>query len=411
MKKALFSLLALLMMGNAYAADTFTVDNVPLPQYGEADVTVRFSLDQNHTCSGYTFWLQVPNGLTFVTTTVGTETVVNYTQGDSYGTNAPTITPNISEGYLKVACMTASSTPLNKQTGVLVTFRIKAVGTPAVNTVYNCTLSHATISAESGSVSNVADAAFTVTIAAPLSQVVLNETSTTAPEASNGAVNVKVNRTIAAGNWSTICLPFDMTADQVTTAFGNDVVLKKLSSWSFTGDNPAAAESITLGFTTATTIEKNVPCLIKVSSAISSFDVDNVVIAPEATANKLCTDAFVYNDGWNDYSARLYGVYAAQTKLRAKALFLSDNKFWYSNGNTEIKAFRGYLWLGSVVLADYNGGSSVRVFMTFDDDNTTGISHIERQAESDAIYNLNGQRMTNPAKGLYIKNGKKVIIK
>lgn len=407
MKKALFSLLALLMMGNAYAADTFTVDNVTLPQNGEADVTVRFSLDQNHTCSGYTFWLQVPNGLTFVTTTVGTETVVNYTQGDSYGTNAPTITPNISEGYLKVACMTASSTPLNKQTGVLVTFRIKAVGTPAVNTVYNCTLSHATISAESGSVSNVADAAFTVTIAAPLSQVVLDETSTTAPAASNGAVNVKVNRTIAAGNWSTICLPFDMTADQVTTAFGNDVVLKKLSSWSFTGDNPAAAESITLGFTTATTIEKNVPCLIKVSSAISSFDVDNVVIAPVAEP---CSEGVGYKVGKKTYDAALYGTYIKKA-TDVKDMFLADNKFWYSTGQTEIKAFRATFYFDDVVLADYNGGSSARVFMTFDDDNTTGISHIERQAESDAIYNLNGQRMTNPAKGLYIKNGKKVIIK
>jgi len=55
------------------------------------------------------------------------------------------------------------------------------------------------------------------------SRVVLDETSTTAPKASNGAVDVLVKRTIKANEWSTICLPFTMTETQVKTAFGDDV--------------------------------------------------------------------------------------------------------------------------------------------------------------------------------------------
>ena len=48
------------------------------------------------------------------------------------------------------------------------------------------------------------------------------------------------------------------------------------------------------------------------------------------------------------------------------------------------------------------------------DGETTGIKAIENgtlKIENDAYYNLNGQRVENPGKGLYISNGKKVVIK
>ena len=48
-----------------------------------------------------------------------------------------------------------------------------------------------------------------------------------------------------------------------------------------------------------------------------------------------------------------------------------------------------------------------------DADGTTGIDEVikyERQSD-DAFYNLQGQRVDNPGKGLYIRNGKKVVIR
>ena len=47
----------------------------------------------------------------------------------------------------------------------------------------------------------------------------------------------------------------------------------------------------------------------------------------------------------------------------------------------------------------------------FGDEGTTGITTIETTTDSNAIYDLQGRRVTNPAKGIYIVNGKKVIIK
>jgi hypothetical protein len=42
---------------------------------------------------------------------------------------------------------------------------------------------------------------------------------------------------------------------------------------------------------------------------------------------------------------------------------------------------------------------------------TTGINGVENEQRENVIYNLRGQRVENPTKGLYIINGKKVIIK
>ena len=40
---------------------------------------------------------------------------------------------------------------------------------------------------------------------------------------------------------------------------------------------------------------------------------------------------------------------------------------------------------------------------------TTGITNVKANADSNAIFNLNGQKVNKAQKGLYIINGKKVI--
>jgi hypothetical protein len=49
----------------------------------------------------------------------------------------------------------------------------------------------------------------------------------------------------------------------------------------------------------------------------------------------------------------------------------------------------------------------------FEEDDVTGVAKIliPVEAEEEVYYNLNGQRVTNPTHGIFIKNGKKVIIK
>ena len=71
---------------------------------------------------------------------------------------------------------------------------------------------------------------------------------------------------------------------------------------------------------------------------------------------------------------------------------------------TKVAAGKAYL---PVATADAAKGIKV-VF----DGETTGISTVKGDNVKDnTIYNLNGQRVAAPAKGLYIMNGKKFIVK
>ncbi len=229
--------------------------------------------------------------------------------------------------------------------------------------------------------------------------VVLDENATVAPVAATG-VNVKVKRTINANEWSTICLPFAMSEAQVKAAFGNDVELKNFSSWSSETNIDDEIVSINVGFTSVSAIEANHPYVIKVSTAISEFTVDGVDIDP--------ADAEVVV-GKGKTKGTFYGNYVAGTAVPEENLFISGNKFYYSTGSTTIKAFRGYFELKDVLDSYYDEAPS-RVVFDFGD--VTGIQKVSAQGQNDGIYyDLSGRRVEKPSKGVFIVNGKKVIIK
>ena len=63
---------------------------------------------------------------------------------------------------------------------------------------------------------------------------------------------------------------------------------------------------------------------------------------------------------------------------------------------------------------DVNTGSSAREYLTFsfdEESETTGLNEVKTQKIAGEYFNLAGQRVANPTKGLYIVNGKKVVIK
>lgn len=229
--------------------------------------------------------------------------------------------------------------------------------------------------------------------------VVLDELSTTPPVAATG-VNVKVLRTIKAGNWSTICLPFAMSEEQAKSAFGDDVQLKDFTSWSSGKNGDGDIISLTIGFTTVTAIEANHPYLIKVSSAISEFTIEGVDIDPEDEPYKKV--------GKGSKKGVFYGNYVAETKVPEYNLFISNDKFYYSNGSTKTKAFRGYFELYDILASVEEAGARINMI----DGTMTGITDVAgNTSDGDEYYDLLGRRVKTPKQGLYIKNNKKVVVK
>ena len=74
--------------------------------------------------------------------------------------------------------------------------------------------------------------------------------------------------------------------------------------------------------------------------------------------------------------------------------------FYHANGNTVAKN-RAYL---------HTSVSAARIDLSFDE--LTGINEVKNQKEAvEGIFDLQGRKVAQPAKGLYIVNGKKVVIK
>ncbi len=196
--------------------------------------------------------------------------------------------------------------------------------------------------------------------------------------------NVTMTRNTKAG-LNTIALPFDLTEAQVKEIFGDDAVVYAYS-------DEGEADATTVNFNTAETkITANVPVLVKATKASTEIKVDNVTVKTgEAKAAGTNFD-FV-------------GNYAGQVTIAAGDWFVSGGKLYESTGATTIKGFRAYL-------KDKNpaGSGEVKLYI---DGVATAISEINADVqESGVIYNLAGQRVSKATRGIYVKNGKKVVVK
>ena len=84
--------------------------------------------------------------------------------------------------------------------------------------------------------------------------------------------------------------------------------------------------------------------------------------------------------------------------------------FYNFEDNSTLSANKAYLRIPTAWLPSTSAAKSVR--MWFEDEEATGIDEINtNRPDSDTIYDMQGRRVKNPSKGMYIVNGKKMIIK
>lgn len=76
--------------------------------------------------------------------------------------------------------------------------------------------------------------------------------------------------------------------------------------------------------------------------------------------------------------------------------------FYKLSAEGKIRANKAYLVYGS---------ANTRDFMAFDDDEVTGIKSMSDAKGVNEVYNLSGQRVSRPSKGVYVVDGKKVMMK
>ena len=217
------------------------------------------------------------------------------------------------------------------------------------------------------------------------------------------------------GDWNTIVLPFNMTAEQVSAQLA-PAALMTLSTSSF------ANGELTLNFADATTIEAGTPYIIKWTKPANyvAYDGTNA-----ATCSDLVNLEFTgvtikkgITNAQTDY-VTFRGTYSPidYTEDNHSILFLgTNNTLYYPEAGAHIGAFRCYFELGNGLTAG-EPNSAVRGFnLNFSEQGTqTVIGHTDITDSTDkadaAWYSLDGRKLEGKPtkKGVYIHNGRVVV--
>lgn len=203
--------------------------------------------------------------------------------------------------------------------------------------------------------------------------------------------DVTLTRTLAAGSWNTFAAPF-------STAIPDGWTVKELTSATF------ADGTLTLNFANAASIEAGKPYLVKVAA---NTDLSTAPFT-EAIVSK---DAQPFTSTDVDFIPTLGATTIPDGDTKAVLFLAAGNKLLNpSELPANMKGFRAYFQLKGET------ASLARAFsIDFGDGETTGIIAIgtDRAASTDnATYTLDGRRISKATqKGVYIQNGKKVIIR
>lgn len=220
---------------------------------------------------------------------------------------------------------------------------------------------------------------------------ILRETATVSFNAQNN-VDVQLERTLSPEYWNTFCVPFTISADVIKEKFGEGTQVCTFGSM----------EGTVMNFAHSTSIEAGKPYIVKPTKEVVDPTFTGVNI--EAVAAKQV--------GANGYF--MQGIYSVKTDLTTDGtnLFLGDgNKFYKPLGTTtaKMKGMRAYFIVPS--------GTNFAALRANIDGATTAIDELTtvvEQPTDNRIYNLQGEFVGTSFEGLhgvYVQNGKKVLVK
>jgi hypothetical protein len=214
----------------------------------------------------------------------------------------------------------------------------------------------------------------------PIVYVIDEDENFVSPNSNIVNATLRLKRTLKAGIWNTFTIPMDLP-------IASNIAGKYRSYTDVNGD--------VLIFSEASSIEAGKPYLVKPDA-----DVANPVFTGTLSATPAQN---VEQTGSNIAFKGIYSPTELKTDKTEQFLTASGKLGYPSSSSTAtLKGMRAYFYVPA--------GTEARVFIEGED--VTGIEQIDNiKLAVENYYNLNGQRISKPTKGLYIVNGKKVVIK
>lgn len=249
-------------------------------------------------------------------------------------------------------------------------------------------------------------------------------------------------RSFVEGEWNSLIMPVDLTKAQFDEAFGSDAQLAKANKVYDSNGN------LVIGFSlveedknnaNSAYLEANTPYIIKITKTalkgaitidagtISGdiYKVDNSLAPGGVTFtydNDKATNPIEQNfpveqaitTNWGMTDLKFIGSYNNHQNLEDGNYIWNNGKLYHLTKNNHwMKGYRCWLvptWSGSAT------GNAKLLSFGFGNGETTGINmpSMGNTSGSTKVYNLNGQRVDNMLgvqPGIYIVNGKKVVVK
>ncbi|MDO4819563.1 MAG: hypothetical protein Q3994_04200, partial [Prevotella sp.] len=220
--------------------------------------------------------------------------------------------------------------------------------------------------------------------------------------------SVSVTRNTKAGVWNTICLPFKPTAAQLKQMFGDGV---EIQAFTEVRKGTSGIDLVFAAIIDLNNFQAGVPYIVKPTSEAlkTGVTLENVTFTA-ATAGSV-THSY---DGDNYTFKGIYDPFAVtgENQKESNILFLSEGGLSYPKNNGDIKPFRCYFQISgqTVNLSRTNvvfGGETNAI-------SSMPMSQEKQEMNMDRIFTIDGRfvghSLKGLKKGLYIQNGKKIVI-
>lgn len=211
--------------------------------------------------------------------------------------------------------------------------------------------------------------------------------------------NVTLQRTLEASHWNSFCVPFALDKDQVTQYFGEGTQLRTYEG---------RCENNIVYFATVENIEAGKPYIMKPGNAVvknPTFEgVSMVATGLDENGNPQAVG--------DASTVQMKGIYNHVTLVQDKTnIYIgAGNKFYYPADAEacQMNGLRAYFIVPE--------GTDIKKLRANLDGATTSLGEIFDTEESNTpVYNLQGQCVGNSLStlksGIYVQNGKKVVVK
>ena len=385
MKRLAFITLALLAIaGRVSAQESVTVNDIAVPQGGEAFLEINYSLEGAGPYVGFMFLVELPEGLSLVEDEDGDPGYPWYDENVA-AISKMNITTTTFYGF--AATPKTASAAINGTSGVLM--RVKVVADPSleIGSTYTGKITELSFNVRDDSYNvtknSLGDVIFNITVVEDPGYVLDENTSNEIVAGTYEKVTLK--RAFTAG-WNTVCLPFAI--DDIEAFFGTGAKAYEFESY-VNGD---------LGFALVEELVAALPYIVYVPEAIT----EDMILA-NITIEDEDTEAGVFSFNKKYYFRGTYAPVAAgewTKKADTDDIYgvTPDGHVAKAGAEASIKGFRAYF--------DMPAGAAVKALVFLDD--ATGIRSIDNESGNE-IYNLAGQRMNKMQKGVNITNGKKIL--